>query len=85
MYTENVENNGGRILDKSVDNSNFYCKAKYGQTIYCTRGYVFNDNMCCLDFGYAEFEEHVYENYYKYITENFLEKTQDRSEEDGTQ
>lgn len=71
---KNTEADGGRILDKTVSGTEFYCKTKYNKTIFCTKGILLNGNLCCFDFGYAEFEEHVYKDYYNHMATNFLVK-----------
>lgn len=81
METSIIEN-GGTIKDRQITQNEFYLKAKYDNVIVCTKGYLVDGKLCCLEFSYAEFESHVYEEYFSYMADNLMVEqiiTEDRS------
>ena len=71
ILTENIEKENSKLLDESFDGQCFYKKYRIDNTVYIIYGIVDENGVYFFNFMYAEFEEHVYNEYFTHIKDNF--------------
>lgn len=59
------------IIDEKYDDVSIYKKYRLGDWICIIKGIKIDKYMCLMSFVYAEFESHVYEKYYDYMSNHF--------------
>ncbi len=72
VLTKNIEPENSKLLDEFFDVNSFYKKYRIDNAVYIIYGITTDAGVYFLNFAYAEFEDHVYTNYFNYIRENFI-------------
>lgn len=72
VLTENIESENSKLLDEFFEGDSFYKKYRVDNAVYIIYGITTDSGVYFFNFAYAEFEDHVYSNYFNYIRDNFI-------------
>ena len=72
VLTENIESDNSKLLDEFFEGNSFYKKYRVDNAVYIIYGITTDTGVYFFNFAYAEFEDHVYSNYFNYIRDNFI-------------
>ena len=72
VLTENIETKNSKLLDEFFEDDSFYKKYRVDNAVYIIYGITTDSGVYFFNFAYAEFEDHVYSNYFNYIRDNFI-------------
>ena len=72
VLTENIESENSKLLDEFFEDNSFYKKYRVDNAVYIIYGITTDTGVYFFNFAYAEFEDHVYSDYFNYIRDNFI-------------